>query len=390
MNDSMHARMAAVLHGQRPTHLPLITRIDFWHRHHLQCGTLPDGFKGLSTLEISRLLGIGRQAARNPGSFRYHGLEVRVCFNAEVVYHQVDPVLDTFPILRDLAPDNQAGVTDVELITSRGVLTMRYVMNSEMVDAGVTAPLILKHPASTLEELAIYRHILENAEYVPQFESFSTAEAEIGEDGWLIPALDRMPFQNLLLDVMGEVPLFYALHDHLPAVEGMLAVLDELTRDQLRKLADLPVAYVEFNDNIESSMTNPRLFRKYCLPAYRAYADILHAQGKKMGAHTDGNLEPLAGLLAECGLDVCESFTPYPLTPLTIESAWEIWKNGPLIWGGIPSYFLEERCSFAETENYVERLLALVGEGLIILGVVDAVMADNEIERLKWIVERVG
>jgi len=33
-----------------------------------------------------------------------------------------------------------------------------------------------------------------------------------------------------------------------------------------------------------------------------------------VGSHTDRNLKPLLRLLTESGLDVCESFSPYPLT----------------------------------------------------------------------------
>lgn len=390
MRKPMHDRMSAVLNGERPHLLPFITHIEFWHRHHERQGTLPAALRNLSSLEISKALGIGRLTTESPGSYRYRGLEVKVRFNDELVFHQTDPVLDYFPFLRELVPNDRPGRTDVELFTSKGILTMRYIMNADTVEAGVTSPLIQKHPICAPEDYPVYEHIMENAEYVPQFERFSAKEAETAGDGWVVPMLDRTPFQSLLLNALGEVPLFYALHDDLPAVERLLTLLDERTCEALQALAGLDVPYVEFNDNIEGSMTNPNLFRQYCLPAYQTYADILHAQGKKMGAHTDGNLKPLVDLIAKCGLDVCESFTPHPLTPLTIEEAWEAWQDGPLIWGGIPSYYLEERCSQVEFETYVERLLSLVGEGSIILSVVDAVMADNNIERVRWIAQRVN
>ncbi len=35
--------------------------------------------------------------------------------------------------------------------------------------------------------------------------------------------------------------------------------------------------------------------------------------------------------LAECGLDVCESFSPDPLTECTFEEAWQAWQDGPII-----------------------------------------------------------
>jgi hypothetical protein len=153
----------------------------------------------------------------------------------------------------------------------------------------------------------------------------------------------------------------------------------------LDSLSDLNIPYVEFIDNLECSMTNPRLFQKYLIPCYQRYADILHRQNKKLGSHTDGNLKSLVSLLAECSLDVCESFTPAPITECTFEEAWAAWENGPLIWGGIPSYYLEPRIAEDEFQNHIVSLLALVNDRPIILGVSDAVMTDCLIDRVRWI-----
>jgi hypothetical protein len=381
--------MESVLRAERPQRLPLITHIEFWHRHHLYNDTLPQEFRGLSILEISRALGIGRLDSQSPGVFKFHGLEVKITCNDDVVFHQRDPEMDTFPTLHDLVPNDIAGTTLTEFITPLGRLTMVHEMIKEMLSAGVTRPSTKKHPICAPEDYRIYEYILERAEYVPRFEGFLEAQSALDEHGWLIPMLDRSPFQSLLLDAIGEIPLFYALHDHPTRVERLLDLLHALTVDKLHKLADLPVPYIEFNDNIEGSMTNPRLFKRYCLPRYQEYAEIMHAQGKKMGSHTDGNLESLVELLAQCGLDVCESFTPHPLTPLTFAQAWDAWQDGPRIWGGIPSYYLEARASQKECEAYIEHILEVIGDGLIILSIVDAVMADNQIERLRWIAQRI-
>jgi hypothetical protein len=74
-------------------------------------------------------------------------------------------------------------------------------------------------------------------------------------------------------------------------------------------------------------MTNPKLFKKYVLPEYQHYAEILHSEGKKLGSHTDGDLKALVNMLPECGLDVCESFTLAPITNCTFEEAWKAWKK---------------------------------------------------------------
>jgi hypothetical protein len=94
-------------------------------------------------------------------------------------------------------------------------------------------------------------------------------------------------------------------------------------------------------------------------------------------------------LLPESGLDVCESFTPKPLTELDFEEAWEKWRNGPLIWGGIPSDLLEKRTAQSDFEAFVDKLLTTVGNRPIIIGVGDMVLDNNLIERVRYIADRV-
>jgi hypothetical protein len=149
------------------------------------------------------------------------------------------------------------------------------------------------------------------------------------------------------------------------------------------------VLYVQIGDNLDGMMTNPRLFRKYALPTYQRYTEILHQQGKKVGSHTDGNIQPLFGLLKESGLDLCESISPAPLTPFTFDEIWEAWRDGPIIWGGIPSPLLETGTSEAEFEQAIEDLLARVDSPRIILGITDMVLPNNQVERVRRIAEMV-
>ena len=95
----------------------------------------------------------------------------------------------------------------------------------------------------------------------------------------------------------------------------------------------------------------------------------------------------LLSLLAESGLDVCESFSPAPLTECTFIEAWKVWEDGPIIWGGIPSPIFEERTSEGQFQEYVHSLLEVVGQRPIILGVGDMVLGNNLIERVRHIAD---
>jgi hypothetical protein len=136
-------------------------------------------------------------------------------------------------------------------------------------------------------------------------------------------------------------------------------------------------------------MTNPRLFAQDNLGQYQRYSQVLHAQGKKVGSHTDGDVRPLLALLAESGLDVCESFSPAPLTACTFDEAWQAWRGRPLIWGGIPSPCLEERTDEAAFRDFVRHVLDTVGDGPMILGIGDLVMGNNSMDRVRYIAGQV-
>jgi hypothetical protein len=50
---------------------------------------------------------------------------------------------------------------------------------------------------------------------------------------------------------------------------------------------------------------------------------------------------------------------------------------------------LEARLPEAEFQERIETILALVRDRSIILGIGDAVMCDNDVERIRWIASRI-
>lgn len=387
---TIHDRVVAVLEGRKPDRLPFIERLEIWHRSHIRQGTLPKEFNGMSLTEIHAAVGIGQLKFVTPYALRLRGVEVVSRFDGQVVYHEVDPVTKSTRALGapGLVAQDKAGVTAVEFITPVGKLSLQFELLDQMVADGV-APYPRDHLIKHKADYRTVEYILERAEVVPRFDEVLEEQTRLGGYGLAVPGLDRIPFQQILLEYLGETALFYALYDSPRHVGRLMTLLDQLITEAVRQMADLPVPYVEFMDNLDGIMTNPRLFEQYCLPYYQRYVEMLHGQGKKVGSHTDGNLKPLLNLLAESGLDVCESFSPFPLTECTFEEAWNAWRNGPIIWGGIPSPILEQRTSEDVFREYVKRLLETVGDGPIILGVGDMVMGHNSIERVRYIAERV-
>lgn len=321
---------------------------------------------------------------------RLSGVELILTWEGEEVYHEIDPVVDYFPRLYGILPCEKPGVVVAEIVTPRGSLTTRQELLPNMIEAGM-GPYMSEHPIKSPADYPILEYIIDRAEFVPCCEKLQATQDQIGDIGFVVPMLNRIPFQQILLDYVGEVASFYLLYDEPGFVQKAVTLLHEKLVDLLVHMAALSLPYVEFSDNLEAHITNPRLFRQYCLPYYQQYSEILHGQGKKLGSHTDGNLKPLLGLLAETGLDVCESFSPAPLTQCTFQEAWDTWQalDGPIIWGGIPSPILEPETSEGEFRRYVEQVLSTVGDRPIVLGVGDMVVPVNLIERVRYIADRV-
>lgn len=388
MPGDIHARVLAVLRGEKPDRIPFIDRMELWHKSHMRAGTLPPEFEGMSLTDIHRAIGFGQQRNVFIHRTKLHGVEVISRFEGEVIFHETDPLLEDFPRLYRIVPPDRPGITVTDFITPRGTLAIRHELLPDMIASGVVA-YKSEHFLKEASDYPALEYILERAEYVPDYERVQHEQAQIGAAGFVVSLVQRIPFQQMLIDYVGEMELFYWLYDEPQTVRKLMTLLDERCVALLESLRDFPGPYVEFVDNLEGGMTNPRLFREYCLPYYQRYTEILHRQGKKAGSHTDGNLKPLLGLLAESGLDVCESFSPAPLTPCTFEEAWRAWHEGPVIWGGIPSLILQADTPEAEFQAYVQQVLEMVGERPIILGVGDMVMGNDLIERVRYIAQAV-
>jgi hypothetical protein len=379
----MRQRALAVMAGKKPDHLPFITRLETWYKSHQRTGTLPAEYRGMSLPELHAALKIGQLKFMVPFAWRLRGVEVRAWFNGELIYNEYEPEIENFPGMWDLVPTERAGTTVTELITPVGKLTLQHLLLKENVLTG-TDPYLKEHLIKDEASYHTAEYILERLEYLPRYGKFTEEQAQLGENAFVVPLLNRIPFQQVLLEYLGEKALFYSLYDCPGRVARLLEILDRQMVELLQQLRELKAIYVEFPDNLHGLMTNPKLFRQYCLPAYQSYAQILHGQGKKAGSHTDGDVKPLLKLLAESGLDVCESFSPSPLTSCRFDEAAAAWEAGPILWGGIPSPILEEETPPAMFEAFLEQLFQSIRRP-VILGVVDLFMRHNSIERVRKI-----
>lgn len=383
-NWSQHDRVAAVMQGRTPDCHPFVTRLETWYKSHQRSQTLPQRFEDQTLNEVHRTVGVGQLKFMVPYGFKLRGVEVSASYAGETYYREWEPVFENFPGMWDIISTERAGETVTTLKTLHGTLQLRHEILPEGIYTG-TDPYLKEHLIKGESDYNIVEYILERIEFVPLYDKVIAMQETLGDIAFVVPLLHRIPFQQILLEYLGEINLFYALNDNPRLVTRLLDILDQQMVDILHRLKEFDWLYVEFPDNLHSMMTNPKLFSDYCLTAYQRYTNILHQQGKKVGSHLDGDLKPLLGMIKESGLDVCESFSPIPLTSCTFEEAWKAWQDRPLIWGAIPSPVLEQNLTEEDFRRYIHDLLQIVENNPIIFGVVDLFMRHNSIDRVQYI-----
>ena len=386
---TIRERIEKTLRGEPCDRIPWATRLDIWHAAATRSGTLPEPFVGMDLMGIHRHLGIGRQGYALAFLFRLHEVEVTVEFNGEVVQRERDPRM-LFPVPRERVPTDRPGDTIVRFTTPVGRAQLAFrttqasIQNAEM-------PYLVKHIIGDDDDFRVVRWILDRAELVPLQRGFEESERTIGDDGFTIPMVGRIPFQQIMLDYMGEELTIYTLADNKPGIDDLLAMLSEHARRALEIGLEVPAPVVEFSDNLEGTITSPALFKEYCIPFLQESADRAHAKGKLLASHMDGNLLPLVDLIAECGVDLVESFSPAPLTPLTFAQAWGAWQGEVLLWGVIPSPIFEPHVSDRDFEKWLEQMFRVLdGDQRIILGIGDQALGTTLTERIEKVSELLG
>jgi len=178
--------------------------------------------------------------------------------------------------------------------------------------------------------------MVEDAVYRPDYDPFLDEERELGDDGIVCAPGKRSPLQQLLLELMGYRRFSIDLYRNRSEFEKLLRVMEDKTLEYYRIVADSPAEIVWVPDNINGTVTSPKIFEKYCIPFYNKLAHILHSKGKIISIHMDGRLRSLLNLIPKAEIDSIDGFTPPPVGNLPIREARDIWGDNYTIWSNFP------------------------------------------------------
>jgi hypothetical protein len=355
-------RLLAILDGKHPDRIPWIPRLDIWYSARMTAGNMPERYCNLSLTEIEKRMRVG-SPARDGRVFstHYRGIEVRKTEKGDEVLTEYITPIGTVSTL-DVKRHGFAGFFHKEL------------------------------PIKRIEDYDVVEYIWEHTFYVPAYEDYLAYEQAIGNNGYPMVFVGDAPFHHFLLRLAGYNNAYYELTDHLPRVEHLLEVMEQIQMERLWPVVlDSPARLLLHGLHFDSQMTPPRLFERYIKPYYQQVTPRLRSCGKHLAYHADNDAKAILSLIKESGFSMAECMATAPLTNVTLEEARLAWGNDVIIFGGVPSVILEEDfMTDEEFEKYMLEVFRTIAPGnAFILGVSDNVMPSAKIERVERISEMI-
>jgi len=317
---------------------------------------LPEPYEGMTLPEIYRALGVGARIYR---------------FNACFLSAEDPEVRIT---RRDLGP------TDYEVLVETPIGNQRAVYR-QSPDSAHARPLKWPIAGEAEMKVATWREARRTWSWDPAaYERLSVEWAGLGAPTMYMP---RTTVQELYIDEMGVEAAVFALADGPATCEAYFEAL-AVNQDRLIDVINAsPIEIINFGDNIHAGTLPPTYFERYVLPAYRHRAEKLHAAGKFVHAHWDGDTGPLLRYARATGLDGIEAITPRPQGDVELEDVKA--ALGPMwLLDGIPAIYFDATFSEATLLECARRCIDLFAPNLV-LGISDEISSTGDIERIRLV-----
>lgn len=226
--------------------------------------------------------------------------------------------------------------------TENGINFVRYVVKTKYGEltyltkpAGFTSWIVEKIFKGPQDYKKLYA-MIEDQRYEPDYGGFLKAEKELGEDVILRAGIGSSPLHQIMIGWMGVETFAIEWAERRDEIENLVDIQVKKLRQIYEIVAKSPALIANFGGNETGNVMGRERYKKYVLPHHNEAAEVMHKYGKLLGCHLDGNNKVWADLVAESGLDYIEAFSPAPDTDMSIQEAFDIWKD-KILWINFPS-----------------------------------------------------
>jgi len=238
-----------------------------------------------------------------------------------------------------------------------------------------------EHYVKSLDDLDIMRLVVESTRFVPHYERIEATLAALGGQGWGDVVIMRSPFGKLVHEDMGFDQVVYALADNPGVLLDFMELQEQKDLEYVELAAKAPARLVILSDHADENLIAPPQYERYCIPYYRKMNEILHAAGKFVSTHLDGNFKGFFPLLRETGFDLLDGCTPAPMFNYEVEELAAALPEGMYAYCGVPATLLCQGLPTEEIVAFGKRIAdALRGRGVVNIG--DILPPEGDIEQV--------
>jgi hypothetical protein len=237
-----------------------------------------------------------------------------------------------------------------------------------------------------LEDIKIYRYLVEKEQFIPHYEDFERLSEIVGDDGIVTTFVPHTPIQHLLIVHIGIEKFYYMLVDHREEMIDLMNLMHGRNKEVCDIIAQSPAKVAIEYENTGTTYVSPQIYEEFEMPAIDDYADKLHAAGKIFLIHMCGRLKGLAELIRLGRHDGSIDVATFPTGDWTLSDAMLAWPE-KIIGGGLDAILLANGTT-AEVKRHAQEVIQSIAPGdLIILGTGDAVAFGTPLENLQAVTE---
>lgn len=385
-------RILAALRGQPVDRLPWVPRLDLWYRANRYCGTLPAQWADATLPQILADLGVGRHEVIPDFLQTEHPDEV--CDRALGIEHCPNqPYRLRFRRTRRIV-QRRGDEIHVTYRTPVGEVWAKLLYTEQMRRDGVTLMHVAERAVKRPEDYAVVGFIFEDLQVIPDGGRYAQLRDEVRDSGIVVGWANAAasPVHHLLKELVPYDRFFYDLHDTPELVLGTAARMEGYFEQVIAACAASAAEVVLLGANYDVALTTPPIFAEHIAPWLSRAAERLHAAGKLLATHTDGENDGLVEWYVRCGVDVADSVCPAPMTRLSLAQYRRQFGVRPAIWGGICSIsVLPGSMSEEQFEAHLDEVIAAVGTGRgIVFSLADTTPPAASIARIRRIGQRLA
>ncbi len=361
-------RTRTVYAGGQPDQVPLLLDLSHWYKKNRN---VPFDLTGLRAVEQGLV-----QLHQQLGAVAY--VEMGSCYSLVAD----DPEVK-------IEADTADGVFSTRITTPLGALWEERVFNADSYSYGIR-----RHLLQSPDDFPIVEYLMERLQCRPDWALYRAWEEALGD---LFYGYAQLPYSGsgyLMSRHLGVERTVLAVHDVPEKVHRLVQAVNSCNLRILDAIVDGPFDTLFVSDNYDSNVQTKAFFDAYVRDHYTEVARRVHAKGKYLAVHVDGESRGILGWLAECGVDCADAVTPHPMFALT--PAQLRLEAGPdlILSGGIPATVFGEAGSDAAFADCVRRWLdTRTTSPRLLMAAGDQVPTDAPFERIAMLpelIERYG